>query len=217
MNFFAFDRITLCLWSPDSVNYVSLTQLPFRLRYLPSVLQKGFTAKCVLQEKIRGIQDMYCLKYSWSFTHLISLNLHPTHVSHVAAVKLPVLGWNFVMILALRQIRTSVIECHLVSRDRNLSGSFLYREFCKILKKVKKLHAWKGEFRFRIRKLSSHDRHCVGFVCINDIIELGTGMPVILNPETMGCGFLFAVKILASNVVNQSKRNVLPIKELGNP
>ena len=116
------------------------------------------------------------------------------------------------MILALRQIRTSVIKCHLVSRDRNLSGSFLYREFCKILKKVKKLHAWKGEFRFRIRKLSSHDRHCVGFVCINDIIELGTGMPVILNPETMGCGFLFAVKILASNVVKQSKRNVLPIK-----
>ena len=31
-------------------------------------------------------------------------------------------------------------------------------------------------------------------------------MPVILNPETMGCGFLFAVKILARNVVNQSER-----------
>ena len=39
-------------------------------------------------------------------------------------------------------------------------------------------------------------------------------MPVILNPETMGCGFLFAVKILARNDVNQSKRDVICVTQI---
>ena len=64
MNFFAFDRITLCLSGPDSANYVSLTQLPFWIEVFAECVADRVYCKLRLQEKMRGIQDVHCLKYS---------------------------------------------------------------------------------------------------------------------------------------------------------